>query len=58
LKGKGIPRLNSYGRGDQLVRLVAWTPQKLSKEERELFEELEKRVKDKPPACGKQNFSR
>ncbi len=58
LKGKGIPRLNSHGRGDQLVRLVAWTPQNLSKEERELFEELEKRVKDKPPACGKQNFSR
>ncbi len=53
LKGKGIPHLNSYGRGDQLVRLVAWTPQNLSREERETFEELEKKVNDKPPGVGK-----
>jgi len=53
LKGKGIPHLNSYGRGDQLVRLVAWTPQALSREEREAFEELERKVREKPPAIGK-----
>ncbi len=57
LKGKGIPRLHSYGRGDQLVRLVAWTPQNLSKAEQETFEELENKVKDKPPACGKKIYS-
>ena len=53
LKGKGIPHLNSYGRGDQLVHLVAWTPQTLSREEREAFEELEEKVREKPPAVGK-----
>jgi molecular chaperone DnaJ len=52
LKGKGIPHLNSYGRGDQLVRLVAWTPQSLGREERATFEELEKKIHDKPPAAG------
>ncbi|OQX85550.1 MAG: molecular chaperone DnaJ [Candidatus Latescibacteria bacterium 4484_7] len=57
LKGKGIPRLHSYGRGDQLVRIVAWTPQNLSKEEQALFEELEKNSKSKPPKCGAKPFS-
>ena len=52
LKGKGIPHLNSYGRGDQLVRLVAWTPRSLSREERTVFEELEKKTREKPPAIG------
>lgn len=52
LKGKGIPHLNSYGRGDQLVRLVAFTPRNLSKEEREAFEGLERKIKEKPPALG------
>ncbi|KAA0256949.1 MAG: hypothetical protein EDM79_20115, partial [Chloroflexi bacterium] len=26
LKEKGLPRLNSYGRGDQLVRIQVWIP--------------------------------
>jgi len=50
LKGKGIPHLNSYGKGDELVRLVAWTPQNLSREERETFETLERTVRERPPA--------
>jgi molecular chaperone DnaJ len=52
LKGKGIPHLNSYGKGDQLVRLVAWTPRNLTREEREAFEGLEKKISEKPPAVG------
>lgn len=38
LKGKGLPELNSYRRGDLLVNLNVWTPQKLTKEERDLLE--------------------
>jgi molecular chaperone DnaJ len=53
LKGKGLPHLNAYGKGDQLVRLVAHTPQNLSKEEREAFERLERTTREKPPAAGK-----
>jgi len=40
LKGKGIPRLNSYGQGDQLVRVVVWTPTKLTTEEKQLLRRL------------------
>jgi len=54
LKGKGIPRLNSYGRGDQLVQVVAWIPDRLSKEERKLFEELEKTLSQRVPRPGSQ----
>ncbi len=42
LKGKGIPHLHSKGRGDQLVRLFVSTPDSLTKEQRQLFEELAK----------------
>lgn len=58
LKGKGIPHVHSHNRGDQLVRLVAWTPQKLSADEREAFEELDRRIKKKPPECGKKIYER
>ena len=57
LKGKGIQMLHSHGRGDQLVRLVAWTPQELSGPEKKKFEELEETVRDKPPTCGKKIYS-
>ncbi len=40
LKGKGIHHLRSNGRGDQLVRLFVSTPDSLTKEQRQLFEEL------------------
>jgi molecular chaperone DnaJ len=40
LKGKGIPELGGYGRGDQVVRVVVETPRKLSPRQRELLEEF------------------
>ena len=40
LRGKGMPRLRENGRGDQIVRVLVWTPTDLSKDERELFEKL------------------
>jgi molecular chaperone DnaJ len=42
LRGKGIPELNGYGKGDLLVRISVWIPKSLSKEERRLVEELGK----------------
>ncbi len=41
LKGKGIPDINGYGKGDQLINIQLWTPQKLSKEERATLESLQ-----------------
>jgi molecular chaperone DnaJ len=49
MKGKGIPRLNRYGRGDQLVRVIAWVPNKVSRKESELLKELEKTLSEKLP---------
>ena len=40
LRGKGLPRLQGGGRGDQLVRVIVTTPEKVSAEERKLLERL------------------
>ena len=53
MRGKGIPHLNSSGRGDQLVRVTVWTPTRLSQEEREMFTELSKVESQSPPAAGR-----
>lgn len=46
MRGKGVPRLRrdgtTSGRGDQLLILTVETPTKLTKEQRELFEQLGK----------------
>ena len=42
LKHKGVPHLRRSGRGDQLVIVNVAIPEKLSKEQRELFEQLAK----------------
>lgn len=40
LRGKGVPELNGYRTGDQLVNINVWTPKKLSKEEKSLVEQM------------------
>lgn len=40
LRGKGLPDVNGYGRGDLLVSISVWTPQNLSSEEKKLLEKL------------------
>ena len=40
LRNKGIPEVNGYRTGDQMVNVNVWTPQALSKEEREMIEKL------------------
>jgi molecular chaperone DnaJ len=40
MRDKGIPHLNASGKGDQLVRVQIATPQKLTKEEKKLLEQL------------------
>ena len=42
LKGKGVPYLDGYGRGDIFVIADVIIPKKLSKEHKKLFEELKK----------------
>src|SRR5262249_60977061 len=40
LKGLGVPHLNSSGRGGLFVELDVKVPQKLSREQRKMFEQL------------------
>lgn len=40
LRNKGIPSINGYGTGDLLVHVNVWTPQTLSKEQKDFFEKM------------------
>jgi molecular chaperone DnaJ len=40
LEGKGLPSVQSYGKGDELVHVSIWTPKKLNDDERILMERL------------------
>lgn len=40
IRGKGVPHLGKYGRGDHLVTITLHVPQKLSRQERALIEQL------------------
>lgn len=42
LKGKGLPNINGYGVGDQIVCVNVWTPKTLNTEERQLLEKMRK----------------
>jgi molecular chaperone DnaJ len=42
LKGKGLPRINGFGRGDELVRVVVAVPGKLTSEQRKLLEDFDR----------------
>lgn len=48
LKGKGFPAFQSYEKGDQLVEINTWSPQHLTKEEREMMEKLQNSPNFKP----------
>src|SRR6195952_3105941 len=57
LKSKGVPEVNSYHRGDQLVHINIWTPKALSREERELLEKLQDSPNFKPsPGKNEKSF--
>ncbi|MCE5346291.1 MAG: molecular chaperone DnaJ [Bacteroidales bacterium] len=40
LRGKGLPEVNGYGRGDLLVNVNVWIPKSMSKEEMKVFEKF------------------
>ena len=40
LRGKGLPEVNGYGKGDLLVNVNVWIPKSLNKEELKTFERL------------------
>jgi len=57
LKGKGLPSLNSYGKGDLLVNINVWTPQNLSSEEKKTLEQFRNSQNFKPnPGKGDKSW--
>ncbi len=50
MREKGLPHLNSYGRGDELVTINVYTPTKLNQKEKELLKELLHSTNTKPPS--------
>ena len=40
LRGKGVPDVNGYGKGDLLVSINVWIPKEVSKDEAKVFEKL------------------
>ena len=53
LKGKGIPHLNGHGRGDLYVFVRVATPTKLTREQRQLLEQLEPEPDPQAPPAEK-----
>ncbi|MGB0165687.1 MAG: molecular chaperone DnaJ [Luteibaculum sp.] len=60
LRGKGLPEINGYGKGDLIVNINVWTPQELSDEERKKLEELRDsdNFNPKPGSADKGFFQR
>ena len=48
LRGRGLPVLGQEGKGDLLVRVHVWTPERLTDEQERLFRELAK-LEGEPP---------
>jgi molecular chaperone DnaJ len=48
LKSKGLPVLGQHSKGDLLIRVHVWTPERLTDEQQRLFQELAK-LEGEPP---------
>jgi molecular chaperone DnaJ len=44
LKGRGLPKLNGWGKGDQFVKLNIETPRNLSSKQKKLLEDLDREM--------------
>jgi molecular chaperone DnaJ len=57
LKDKGLPGVQTHGRGDQLVHVNVWTPKKLTDEEKRLMEQIKVMPNFQPqPGKGERTF--
>jgi molecular chaperone DnaJ len=60
LRGKGLPDINGYGRGDLLVKINVWVPKSISKDEKKNLEKLQnsENFVPKPSAQEKSFFKK
>ena len=57
IKGKGIPDVNGYGKGDLHIYVQVWIPTKLTSEEKKLVEKLKDCESFKPIPSGEEKQS-
>ena len=55
LRNKGLPSVNGYGKGDQLVNVNVYVPENLSSKEKEWLEKMEKSENFVPSSSAKKN---
>ncbi len=48
LNGKGLPSVQAYGKGDELIYVNIWTPKKISDDEKKILEKLNASPNFKP----------
>ncbi len=53
LRGKGLPDVNGYGRGDLFVRILVYIPSNISKDERKILEKLNESENFNPETAKK-----
>ncbi|GHT18798.1 chaperone protein DnaJ [Bacteroidia bacterium] len=56
LRGKGLPSVNSYGKGDLLINIGVYIPEKLNRDDKKLFEQLAASDNVKPNKTASNNF--
>jgi molecular chaperone DnaJ len=57
LREKGLPSVQSYGKGDQLINVNIWTPKKLDDDDKALLEQMKKQPNFTPnPGKSEKGF--
>lgn len=54
LAGKGLPSIDSYGKGDMFIHINVWTPQSLTPEQKDFFEKQLNSEEMKAQPTGKE----
>ncbi len=56
LRGKGLPSVNSYGKGDLLINIGVYIPEKVNKQEKKVLEELKESENFRPKENASKSF--
>ena len=56
LRGKGLPDINGYGKGDLLVKVSVWIPKTLSKDDKKLVEKMKESEGFRPGGSEKKSI--
>ena len=56
LRGKGLPDVNGYGKGDLLAKVNVWIPKNMSKDEKKLVEKMKEAEGFKPGSGDKKSI--